>query len=598
MKITNSIKIDTDLFKRHTFLNFILAGILAFLIVSIIILSAVPPVSRDALTHHLAVPKLYLKHGGIYEIPSVQFSYYPMNLDLLYLVPLYFGNDIIPKYIHFMFALLTAGLIYGYLKKRLSPGWGLLGALVYLSLPVIVKLSITVYVDLGLVFFSTASMLSIAKWVENGFKVKFLLLAALCCGLALGVKYNGLIVLFILALFVPYLYIAETKKLSVEQTPVNNRDAFHHQLKAIGYGAIFFLVAVVVFSPWMLRNYAWKGNPIYPLYHSFFSQRAVSPQAAQTAIEKKSSLPQANHVQNKSSSRWGPLAIRKVIYDESWWEIALIPLRVFFQGRDDSPKHFDGKLSPFLFLLPLFAFFQIKRDSATLRIEKKIFAVFIVLYLLYAFLQIDMRIRYIAPIIAPAVILSIFGLHHIASAFSSRWKKSSSWLATGFIVLLASGLLAYNGIYIFQQFKYVKPFSYLRGQVSRDEYIAQYRPENVVIQKINQNLPESTKILALFLGNRGYYCNRELIFGDNLFKKIIKNGQTPDMIGEKLRKMDFTHLLIRYDLFNTWANKQFNEQEKEMLKEFLGKQLFQLYSHAGYGLFQFNSYGSTDDGTK
>jgi hypothetical protein len=249
-------------------------------------------------------------------------------------------------------------------------------------------------------------------------------------------------------------------------------------------------------------------------------------------------------------------------------------------------------------LLPLFAFFQIKRGAATLRIEKKIFAVFIVLYILYGFLQIDMRIRYIAPIIAPAVILSIFGLHHIASVFSSRWKKSPSWLATGFIVLLAGGLLAYNGIYIFQQFKYVKPFSYLRGQVSRDEYIAQYRPENFVIQKINQNLPESTKILALFLGNRGYYCNRELIFGDNLFKQIVKTGKFSANIGEKLQEMDFTHLLIRYDLFNTWANKQFNEQEKEMLKVFLEKQLFQLYSHAGYGLFQFNSYGSTDDGTK
>ena len=153
MKITNSIKIDTDLFKRHTFLNFLLAGILALLIVSIIILSWVPPVSRDALTHHLAVPKLYLKHGGVYEIPSIKFSYYPMNLDLLYLVPLYFGNDIIPKYIHFMFALLTGWLIYSYLRKKLDTGWALLGALFFLSLPIIVKLSITVYVDLGLVFF-------------------------------------------------------------------------------------------------------------------------------------------------------------------------------------------------------------------------------------------------------------------------------------------------------------------------------------------------------------------------------------------------------------------------------------------------------------
>ena len=34
-----------------------------------IILNLTPPISRDALIHHLAVPKLWLKHGRIYEIP-------------------------------------------------------------------------------------------------------------------------------------------------------------------------------------------------------------------------------------------------------------------------------------------------------------------------------------------------------------------------------------------------------------------------------------------------------------------------------------------------------------------------------------------------
>ncbi|HBZ54809.1 MAG TPA: hypothetical protein DEO88_05340, partial [Syntrophobacteraceae bacterium] len=56
---------------------------LAFVATAILLLAAVPPVDRDALTHHLAVPKLYLQQGGMVEIPWVPFSYYPMNLDLL-----------------------------------------------------------------------------------------------------------------------------------------------------------------------------------------------------------------------------------------------------------------------------------------------------------------------------------------------------------------------------------------------------------------------------------------------------------------------------------------------------------------------------------
>ena len=77
-----------------------------------------------------------------------------MNLDLLYLIPLYFGNNIIPKYIHFAFALLTGCLIFSYLKKRTGKSlYGFFGALLFISLPIVVKLSITVYVDLGLIFF-------------------------------------------------------------------------------------------------------------------------------------------------------------------------------------------------------------------------------------------------------------------------------------------------------------------------------------------------------------------------------------------------------------------------------------------------------------
>ena len=203
MKGPNGLQTDD----RQRCLTVVLAVLIAALIGSIVILASVPPISRDALTHHLAVPKLYLNHGGIHEIPYIPFSYYPMNLDLLYMVPLYWGNDIIPKFIHFAFALLTAGLIFNYLKQRTDRVWALFGALFFLSLPVIVKLSITVYVELGLVFFSTAAIMLLMRWLESRFQIRFLLLAAIACGLALGTKYNGLIALFILTLFIPFVFI-------------------------------------------------------------------------------------------------------------------------------------------------------------------------------------------------------------------------------------------------------------------------------------------------------------------------------------------------------------------------------------------------------
>jgi len=581
----NSPAFHSHFFKTPPNLIYILAGLLTLLIASIIILSWVPPVSRDALTHHLAVPKLYLNHGGMYEIPSIGFSYYPMNLDLLYMVPLYFGNDIIPKFIHFMFALLTGWLIYSYLRKRLNTGWALWGALFFLSLPIIVKLSITVYVDLGLVFFSTASIMCLLKWIEVRFRYRWLVFSAVFCGLALGTKYNGLIVFFIIAVSVPLVYILERKKYGNEKLNTHATDLNHHW-KAAGYGTIFFLVALVIFSPWMIRSYSWKQNPIYPLYNKLFNPPKDLSSESLNENKDDANLSKQPQMSKKSSTRWGPFALRKVIYDESWWQILLIPVRIFFQGQDDNPKYFDGQLNPFLFLLPLLAFIRLKSYPPANRVEKKILGLFAVLYILYAFLQTDMRIRYIVPAIPPLVILAVFGLKNLTALGADRWARAPGWLIPGCTALLTTLILSVNAAYVIKQFEYVDPFSYIGGKISRNEYIARYRPEHSAFQYANGNLPDDAKILALFLGNRSYYSDRELIFGDNLFMKIVKKSNSSNMIRAEIQRSGFTHLLIRYDIFNRWAGIQFNGKEKKKLGSFLDGHLSQLFSQSGYGLFE------------
>jgi len=566
-----------------------LIGVIALLIVAIVILSWVPPVSRDALSHHLAVPKLYLEHGGIFEIPSISFSYYPMNLDLLYIIPLYFGNDIVPKFIHFVFALLTAGLIFNYLKQRTDTVWALFGALFFLSLPVIIKLSITVYVDLGLVFFSTAAILMLMRWLESRFQINFLLFAAICCGLALGTKYNGLIVLFILTLFVPFAFISKSKNLLNMNKPEYKSSSVKNQFKALGYGALFCAIALLVFSPWMMRNYAWKGNPVYPLYHHVFNRQnmvVTDPVDGRNEIDSR-----LDHTPKSKSTvtKWGSFAIRKVVYNESWWEIALIPVRIFFQGQDDNSKYFDGQLNPFLFLLPFFAFLQIKNNPPVLRTEKKIWALFSILFILYAYFQTDMRIRYIAPVIPPLVILATLGLQQITTALARRWPQRNNWVLPGAIFIMIAAIFVVNLSYIVRQFHYVAPFSYIGKKIDRDAYIARYRPEHTIYRYANKHLPDEVKILGLFLGNRRYYCDRDLRFGNNLFRKIIRGADSSTTILAQLQRRGFTHLLIRYDLFNRWAANQFDDNEKEILASFSRLSLKSLISEDGYGLFELGS---------
>lgn len=315
------------------------------MIVFISLLASVPPVSTDALTHHLAVPKLYLKHGGIYEIPHLEASYYPMNLELLYLIPMYFKNDIIPKFIHFAFGLITAAMLYWYLKQHINKAYALLGVL-FLTIPIIIRLSSIVYVDLGLICFLFVSILILFKWIESGFKSKYLIFSAAFCGLALGTKYNGLIGLFLLSLFTAFVYAR-----------YNASHKFYH-VKSIGWCALFVIVALTVFSPWMIRNYAWTGNPVYPLYKGIFNagEKVSAKIAPDNAIQARAQMSHIN--------------VRCQIYKESWLEIALIPARVFFQGKDYDPQFFDGRTNPFLLILPIFAFFGLRYSSRQENTEK------------------------------------------------------------------------------------------------------------------------------------------------------------------------------------------------------------------------------------
>lgn len=502
-------------------------------VLTIFVLSAVPPISRDALIHHLAIPKMYLAHGGMYEIPSMHFSYFPMNLDLLYLLPLYFNSDISAKYIHFLFALLTAGMIYWYLRDKLDHISGLIGALLFLTIPVIIKLSVTVYVDLGLIFFSFACLYFFLKWHDTQFETRYLSFAAVSCGLALGTKYNGLILLIIMSAMVPVSYAWKKNKFAAKN---DLRLRYGNSMKGLLWSGVFMLVALVVFSPWMVRNTIWKQNPVYPLFKKVFNP---PPKQQQSDLQKKKSPPK--------NAFW----MRRYVYKESFAQTLSIPVRMFFQGRDNDPKYFDGKLTPFLLLLPLLSFVRLRGSPlASLSFHQVIFAIFAILFSLFVFFRVDFRIRYISPAVPPLVILSVFGIRNMAHFFSQRdvAVKQIGRVGIAGVVLIMFGL---NAFYIYGQFAYIQPLKFLTRKVDRDSYITYFRKEYPVIRHANQTLPEDARVLCLSIGDRTYYLNREAHLAEDFFNPK-KGGFTEGLLLDRLMRYGTTHIIMDRSVAMNW----------------------------------------------
>ncbi len=543
--------------------------LLVGLVVATVLLGSVPPVDRDALTHHLFVPRLWLEHGGIHEIPEIPFSYYPMNLDLLYTVPLALGNDIVPKYIHYLFALLTALLLHRHIARRLGRVYGLLGAVFFLSVPVILKLSITVYVDLGLVFFTTAALLLLLRWAEEGFPWRWLVLAGLCCGLAAGTKYNGLVAVVALTLLVPMLY----QRGAGEAKQSNGR--------ALLCGLVFALATLTAFSPWLVRNYLWTGNPIYPLHDRLFQQLATPDASRQIATGNDRDLHQQAEV-----PRANVFVARKILYNESWWQALLLPVRFFFEGRDDDPRYFDGKLNPFLLILPMLAFL-FRPEEVQRRREQVFLLAFTLLAFFFTFFQESLRIRYVVVIVPPLVILAMDGLRGLLGAVAARAGAGRSQTVTVVIVAVCvSGLmLAYNGRYLGEQFAVVKPLPYLRGEVSRDDYITAFRPEYPAIRFANATLPPDARVLCLFLGNRGYYMQFQPVFeqphGNGMFARFLAAPERSLAITAAMREKGITHVLMRDDLAAAWLH-QLDEADRQRIAP--------LFAHAAQPLLRQNGH--------
>jgi hypothetical protein len=513
-------------------------------------MAAVPPVDRDALTHHLAVPKLWIEHGGIYEIPHTVFSYYPMNLDLLYVIPLLFGNDIAPKYIHFLFGIGSAFLIFAYLRKRSRSDYALLGVLVFLSTPVIVKLSISVYVDLGLIFFSWASLYYLFKWNRHSLRIHYLLVSAVFCGLALGTKYNGLLVLLLLIIAVAFIGSRNTDE-------TKNAVA----LKGFLYPLLFMSVAIIIYSPWMIRNFKLTGNPIYPLYNEMIANEPTAE------ISMK------------------PWLQRKLIYHETAMETALIPIRVFIDGEDNSPKTFDGKLNPVLLLFPLLALFSLKKRNSQEKTELIVMGGFSFFFLIYASYIVDMRIRYISPILPPLAVMSVMGIKD-AFAFCEQHIKVKKPISGLLLVVCLLVLLMQNVIYINNLFTTVQPISFLNGTVTRAEYIETFRPEYPTIQVANELSSENIKIMALFIGNRRYYFNQPVEFAIDRFKQKVEGSDMAADLTDNISLAGFTHVIVGAQLFNDWVQKSFDIDQLIVVRDFFSDHCRAVFTKNGYVLYE------------
>ena len=216
----------------------------AILVLLALLTALAPPVRFDALTYHLSIPVAYLSHGTVAYLPENVFWGMPQLGEMLYLLGMAFaGVETAPVLGWALGSLALVGILdYSSQRFNRETGWVVVG--VFLAGETFASALSWGYVDWVVILYGFAFLVSIEDWFRSQEMPK-LFQAAVFTGMALSTKYTAGILL--IAGIVLILLTKEILKVKIWQV-----------IQFVG-------VTILVFSPWLIKNFLATGNPIYPL---------------------------------------------------------------------------------------------------------------------------------------------------------------------------------------------------------------------------------------------------------------------------------------------------------------------------------------------
>ncbi len=504
-----------------------------------------PAIGKDALIYHLAVPKLFLKHHGLYFIPGNIFSHYPLGGEMLYVVGLVLRGEVFAKEVHFIMALCVLLGMWQFMRHHISEALFIpLALLIFYTIPSVFVISHSAYNDLTVSFYTLLAVYAFVNWFARRDSV-WLMLCGVFSGLAMSTKYTALFLPFLGCLGV--LWACRHHKLSLQ--------------RALRLLLAYFACTFIVGSPFYIKNWIMTGNPFYPFMYGIFGGKGLDPEQA----------------------RLYDLFIGSLGMGRGLWDFLLLPWNVSVNARMNSPQ-FDGILGPVFILILPFAFGMRK-----IAIEAKI----VLIYCLLAFMfwaSSAQQIRYLIPIFPFLAMITAYVL--------SYYRPRRGVFAV--LAVLITGSLAVNGYHVVKDFVEIRPVNVVIGEEDRDTFLSRMIPSYTMFQYVNTHLPEDSKVFLIYMKNRGYLCDLPY-YSDSMFEsytieKILAQAATPADVYRTFAEKGWTHIL--YDIHYVFGDMStFSAEEKDMFLAFQEKYLALIRTDEGqyylYGLKRHNFPSST-----
>jgi 4-amino-4-deoxy-L-arabinose transferase-like glycosyltransferase len=486
----------------------VLLGAAGIVLMALLFASLTPEVGWDPNVAHLTLPKLYLANGGFRRVPFNVYSYWPLNIQLLYAFAMLIHDYVLAKLLNLMFLVLCMVAVYRLASRHSSAIGGSCAAMLTLANPVLLDEARFAYIDLGFAFFFVMAFAFALEHLESR-RLAPLVLAGVCCGAIAGTKLLGAVAAPCIAITV---VVARLKpNPTADSRPPTSFSAVEMRRAIRDVVLCIAVPAFMLALPWYFRSYWYAGNPFYPLFYAWFG-----------GPEWNASLTQQFYVWQQS-----------IGMGRQWFDYLLLPFRVVLSGGDDY-RHFDGRVSQvWVIVVPLSLAL-----SGSNRITRPALGVAGLYFVTWA--ATSQQARFLIPILPLLAIAGGVAIDNVLARFPAIRPARMRLIAVAGSVLLlwSTHVVVMDGARAG------------RGMLTQGVSVPG-AAKGPLYQFIDDRLPPDARLMLLNT-NQGFFVDREYV-ADSFFEASQMNalmldgsGNAPEL-SRRLRARGITHVLLSTD---------------------------------------------------
>jgi len=222
-----------------------------------------PPVGGDQTKYHLAYARLFALEGGIVPTPWSFWGHQQWLQEFLYTLAYAVRGENLARLMNAVSGVLAAVALATLARRHLDRRLGVVVGALFFTLPITWSGMTRAGADMSVVLYAGLAVSALLDWASDA-RGADLRRAAVFAGFAGGAKVMGLLVPTLVGLGVLVVLVRQRTALGA----------------AFGRALAFGMLALALLSPWYVRNWVERGDPLHPFGEGLFHARDWNPAAA------------------------------------------------------------------------------------------------------------------------------------------------------------------------------------------------------------------------------------------------------------------------------------------------------------------------------